>query len=511
MSDLRISPSAIHTWELCNRRWWATYVEGFREGSTASQIFGTGVHKVLELYDREGKPIDGTTPEGLVAQAALPYLEPPKSGICEDEFKIDMGGWYFFGKADWLHPKGIKVVDYKTCSSFDWVKSDAQLREDPQALIYGLVALERQDYHEGGLPVDLRWLYLRTKGKAVAQPVDLTLTVDEIRSGIETLARTVEEKIFPAKQVKFLDLTPNTASCHAFGKACPHRHRCTDLGFTSIFNKDNMIAGKDDLLAELKAKAMGATPPPKVETKAETQTGDDLDSLLSPQPTQAEANPAADLDDLDALLGLGKAPEPEPTPEPLPEVVSVTSKPEPGDTQPLDQVPQVRRRGRPPGSKNKAKEAPAPLVVETIKPLFSDPPTVPPELEGKVILPEARASVRLDGDTIPLENPITSGSQPIFTLYVDCLPIRDDMPSMASYFFSTAQKTVEQELGVPHYSLLEFGKGRGAFCVALKDALNTFTDNCQDPTDLFVDTRTPEGKDSLETLISLSVNVVRGL
>jgi hypothetical protein len=467
-------------------------VEGFREGSTASQIFGTKVHKVLELYDREDRPIDGTTPEGLVAQAAIPFLEPAKSGICEDEFKIDMGGWYFFGKADWLHPKGIKVVDYKTCSSFDWIKSDSQLREDPQALIYGLVALERQDYHEGGLPVDLRWLYLRTRGKAIAQPVDLTLTADEIRSGIETLARTVEEKIFPAKGVKFLDLEPNTASCNAFNKACPHRHRCTDLGFTSIFNKDHMIAGKDDLLAELKAKAMGATPPPKVETKTETQTGIDLDSLIS-QPKQPESSPP-DVDDLDALLGLGNAPEPEP--EPLPALLEVTSKPEPGDTQPLDQVTPKARRGRPPGSKNKPKEPPA---LDPAPDLLDN--LTKSEPESKTVQTEAK----------PLDNPIICSSVPIFTLYVDCLPIRDDMPCLASHFFATAQKAVEKELEVPHYSLLEFGKGRGAFCVAVEAALKSFTDDCKDPTDLFVDTRTPEGKDTLETLIRLSTNVVRGL
>lgn len=521
----KVSPSSVHLWDLCERRWWAKYVEGHREPTTKSQAFGTAVHKVLEEYDTKGTLIDVTTPEGLVANAALPYIEEPGSGVCEESFTLEYRpGWAFFGKADWVHPGGLKVRDYKTTSDFKWIKPEEALRTDPQALIYGLVALVTQEAEaplEPRLPVTMQWLYLRTKGKPKPRNVEFQLTPEEITAGIANLTRKIEDQILPAKKVKFLDLAPNTDSCFAYHKPCPHRHRCTDLGvkgLSSIFRKDTMIAGKDDLMAELRAKAVGNATTPKSESKPQATTqGLDLEAL---SPTKSSAPDLGGLDDLfgdsgpvldkleesaeaqggltDVATDLGDEPaeeeseeQEETPPEGVSNVIGVSGEVI-GQT-----VPEGKRgKGRPKGSKNKPKEPPQGLPAPT--PQVDKVPANLPEVKAPQPQP-----------TPPSREVEVNGLALIETLYVNCLPMDLSRVVMASYIFSKAQQAITEELGLPHYSLADFGKGRGAFCIAVEKTLASFA--AQGPINLYVDARAPEGKDCLETLIRYSLQVIRGI
>jgi hypothetical protein len=119
-----------------------------------------------------------------------------------------------------------------------------------------------------------------------------------------------------------------------------------------------------------------------------------------------------------------------------------------------------RGPGRPPGAKNKAKGTKAPTQTE----------------------------------------------MPISTLYVDCLPVGEEVMS-ASEIFSAVRETIKTATGIDHYRLIEYGKGVGAWSEAVRQY-------CQielKGQDLFLSLGSPEAQDALSALEQVSYQVVRGL
>lgn len=95
-------------------------------------------------------------------------------------------------------------------------------------------------------------------------------------------------------------------------------------------------------------------------------------------------------------------------------------------------------------------------------------------------------------------------------LYVDCFPVKrvsDELELVdASELIEAASDIVSGELDVPHYSLVDFGKGRGALHVALKHIVATRPG----PFNVLLSTRSSAGNDALQALSEAALVVVRG-
>lgn len=218
LAVLKVSPSQIDLFRKCPRKWAWAYIHGFREEDTPSTLLGKEVHKVLEEYLRDGKKIDGTTRPGAIAQAGLPYLPEPGTGLVEPHFEIPFDDFILHGFIDWT---GDYLLDHKTTSDFKWAKTPETLATDSQAIMYGWAGLGDADERR------LRWLYYRTKGAPKALPVDTVLTRAHLSEGLAGLGEEASLLVALRKaKADPLALPANPQNCFAYNKLCHNAHRC---------------------------------------------------------------------------------------------------------------------------------------------------------------------------------------------------------------------------------------------------------------------------------------------
>lgn len=471
---MRVSPTQLATHRACARRYAWEYVQDRKPGPTPAMARGTAIHAILEDYLNGKGPIDATTEYGAIAQAGVQYLPEPGEGKAEVEFTltpVSSHPFVFFGKIDYLSPS--RVIDHKTTSDFRYVKPVETLRVDPQAVLYAAKGYDTFPRFTG----DIRYIYYLTAKRKTAQarPVDFTLTKPEVTDRFAEVSAEAE-KLYQIRTTKPdpLSLPPNLAHCNDY-EGCPHRALCTDLNSTEDIIRRIMLPGKDDLLGRLMAEATGTVPPPastapvaspvqqlqNVDPSAKVQTDEpDEEAQLLAQLEQkrAEKKAKAELEEKARLAAeaAAKAKE-EADKKALSEItVSVTSTKEETKTE-----EKPKGRGRPPGSKNKPKEGEAPVVT---------------------------------------------GVRPIAVLYVDCLPVGEEV-FYADAIFALVREKVTEALKVPHYKLVDYGKGTGIWSEAVREYCETNLkgDN------VFVDSRTLEGADALSALCQCAATIVRGL
>lgn len=268
------SPSSISLGRRCLRRWGFRYLMGIREPelpyeyfidpeseaevktlpehqrmlwySMRSKALGTSVHAVLESYYLGAESPDWQSPAGVIARAMsnlLPHPEQCGEIQTEQDITIDTSFFdygalgvsksdpiNFSGKADLFVKVGgyWRLYDYKTTKSlkndfeelgYNYVKTADELREDEQAGLYSLHALQRGKVDT----IECEWVYGRTKGKADAastkfimgiarsQTLVKGLLVDAI--GLRKLMRTTK---------RAMDLDGNPEACGDFGRQCEH-------------------------------------------------------------------------------------------------------------------------------------------------------------------------------------------------------------------------------------------------------------------------------------------------
>jgi hypothetical protein len=151
---------------------------------------------------------------------------------------------------------------------------------------------------------------------------------------------------------------------------------------------------------------------------------------------------------------------------------------------------------------------PAPGAVSLNPPEGAAPPK--PEEKKKPGRPKKETSPAMSAP-MPVPDTVTVYAREeipkavIGTLYVDCIP---DSPyqDAAKLLFTDAARRVAEVLGVPHYTLADYGKGQGAFTAAVEHALQG-----QTYTSVFVDSHTDDGRRALTVLVANAANVVRGL
>lgn len=293
------SATQISTWRACKRKYGFQYVLGIRTPQTASQKLGTEVDdKQLQPYLRDGRPLDLDTDAGRIASAALEWLPTPtefKELGGSVQAKIDLPGaskpakWGYTGYKDLNLPQGglpnwsakqpspddtYTISDFKTCKTFDYQKNADDLKIDPQAVLYAVDAMRKT----GAKQVRMRWLYIRTTGKAKAQPTDVVFTHEDVYAPFleiertaaeihEYLAKAPLEGTEEAKTAFVMSTEPNGDHCDEYG-GCFFQSRCGLVTLMGSSEKEFDVSA-DSVKARLAARRAaivgggGDTPAPK--------------------------------------------------------------------------------------------------------------------------------------------------------------------------------------------------------------------------------------------------------
>lgn len=217
------SASQVATFLQCQRKWAWSKIDKIEVPPHPSAQLGTRVHAVAEQYFRTGQ-INYTDHEAACIFEAGLENNPALADVAavEKHFTLDLPFGSFVGYKD-LVLNSPEVVDHKTTSSFRYLKTEEELRQDPQANIYAL----EECLSRGVDGVWLRWIYYRTKG---ARKSDQTrffmLREDAERYTSEVIEPTVSAmNEAHASCSTAVELPPSPEHCEAYG-GCAFRHKC---------------------------------------------------------------------------------------------------------------------------------------------------------------------------------------------------------------------------------------------------------------------------------------------
>lgn len=341
----RFSASQIRTFRACPRKWYFTSVMGLKSDPGAGAALGTEIHSQLENW-----MLSKTLPTHDAAIALLPLLpHPHKSMLVEHEFNlltkaglargfIDL---YLPHCADVVRPEHLRafedklplVTDYKTTSRLDYALTEAELEDDPQAILYGL---EARRYAKTLEDVVLAWVYTQTKGRRAVKPVVVRQTQSMFEDGFLKVLDNAHKMSSLAECEVASDVPFDTAECDSFG-GCPHRNRCP------AFTARVIGLSTKDLLESLDTPTGGVY-------SADTEQENDMGFLEElAKKANAPFNVPAE----------AAEPEPEPdapSPPPSPSTPEAAITPEPPEMPPIQVVtagtssvlpPEVVRQKRP--------------------------------------------------------------------------------------------------------------------------------------------------------------------
>lgn len=272
----RYSATQVATFRDCRRKWFLGYVSGYRGPQNAYAALGEHIHKVLQAYLEDGTLPGGdkveitvTKPNGQVIaytgddllQIILPYIaELPAPGVARVEgfFELDLGELgTMVGYIDYQVDEDCPVVgDHKTTSDLGWALKPDELRDDPQATIYAVKALEESDADR----VRLRWGYVRRDpkkpGKKIVE-VEMSLT-DTGKSWQGILQDIRAMRDLRASGCEAGQTPYDAAACDKYG-GCPYRGSvCKLTPMERMKGKVTML----NLKERMKAAKAAPTPAP---------------------------------------------------------------------------------------------------------------------------------------------------------------------------------------------------------------------------------------------------------
>ena len=226
-----VSATQIKQHRSCALQWYLQRVEGWQMPQSPSQALGEAIHKQVEDYLLEGTAptlpsVENAMKKGYVPPTGGAYLveEPKDYGM-----RMLAAGVPVKGRIDLLVPPTpgeslVKVVDWKSASSFRYVPEADTLTRDVQGILYLKYAFENYPFATAG---QFRHVYLLTKGtgskKVDAEVVDRPF-VDGQWHHIE---QTVEEmKATATRPLPVVAQTQaNLSHCSNYG-GCSFRDRC---------------------------------------------------------------------------------------------------------------------------------------------------------------------------------------------------------------------------------------------------------------------------------------------
>jgi hypothetical protein len=292
---ITLSASQISIAQECERKVAFRYMSRHpKPPQHPAAALGTRVHAVGEVYLSEGTPPDRDSDEGAIFIKGLPFLPAPGSGGVEGYFKDEIGGIAYQGYVDllvkshklpqWDLPKCWVVHDHKTSSNpATWGKDEKALRTDPQVLIYG------RKYLGDERGVGFRWLYLKTKGRLKAYPVDFIMTATEVVEGFDRHVQPTAERLVELYQIKDLDpnsLDPSPQACDNFG-GCFYRGVCKltpQERLKGLMTTKEKNMGLKDTLQKKVQKQQSAAPAINPEPQGKTTTAPVVEFDTGPDP-----------------------------------------------------------------------------------------------------------------------------------------------------------------------------------------------------------------------------------
>lgn len=461
MNAPSISASAIESFDPaqggCNRKWAFQRLDGVPKPSSPGAALGTRCHELYAEYLTNGTPFDLSTPEGRICHATR-HLLPAPCGPMDVEAPIEFSweGVRWKGVVDLLYEdpdSGMwTVLDHKTTSDFRYAKKERDvLLGHPQAPLYAVDAhLNPHLYTDDG--VQLAWNYvkhnvtfdkdaapgphgyaIKRAGKPVAlePPVRLIVTKNEAEDALGAHVPTAKRMlaIIAAPPALAEDigagrhiaraLEPNPDACDAFG-GCPYRSVCglTPQDIASRFSKfiqigketagvlrgvpgdKQMSSALRDRIAQIKAERAAGNGAPLQSTAVGAQQ-----ALAAENAARAAVVPAPLTTNV-AVVERGLAPAPTFGPVNPPEgafapaeaatPLPAAEAPTRPDT-PSNIFGAPKRRGRPPGSRNKVKGELSAGETQTLCP--SDGPA--PATNGDTIpAPADDSDERLTADEV---------------------------------------------------------------------------------------------------------------
>lgn len=222
------SVSQVETFLTCPRKWGFDKIDGIPSEPNRFAELGQDVHGVLEEYLGKAIPIDPDTRAGRIAMPGIKFLPYPRAPGMRVErwFAIEFGVAAYRGLKDIEIIQGSSiplVLDHKTTRSWDWKKTKHELLRDVQAGIYAADAMQKTGADE----VALRWLYYRTEGAPLSEPVDVTIDRKQVSNILSFVNHTAKRMIRVLQTCsKAMDVEPDYSGCSAYG-GCPHRKsRC---------------------------------------------------------------------------------------------------------------------------------------------------------------------------------------------------------------------------------------------------------------------------------------------
>lgn len=275
----RVSPSQIRLYLECPRKWYYQYVVGIKSPTTDAHRLGTRVHALLERW-----LLEGTAPNGEHAHLAQAVID--SGTITRGEHIIGVEkrtsppigfgdtGITLNGIVDVVERRedgGLRITDFKTTSSFKWLKTEEQLRSDVQAICYSRWASLAFSGLNPENNLTFRLIYVNKKTAQVRE-VRVDLTLAELHAGYGRLT----EHVADMRDLALQDITQarpdrsacsNYGGCHVLG-TCKH----VPFGDTNTGPFSGRITGEDtmakktlaELLAAKKARLSApaeATPP----------------------------------------------------------------------------------------------------------------------------------------------------------------------------------------------------------------------------------------------------------
>lgn len=452
----RVSASQIALYLECPRKWFYRYVLKKPIPETAAMLRGTAIHEITENYTKTGE----LTGDPDLVRMVEPVLElMPKRGpelLVEQEFSLPTypGGPSLIGFVDLFDPRGHRknIIDFKTTSDARYTKSSDELRHNLQMLVYAFWAFSWLKGVGACDEIEVTHLYIFTRGKPKASKSFAVVTRKEVQDYWDKLMVTVRAMdALALAEPKPDDVEPNTDACMNFG-GCHFRPEC-GLSIT---------------------KRMGAA------GGTAMANGKSLDQMLA-----------------DKRAALAAAAQAKPAPAPEPEAGLV-----PPDAPPRDGV----KNGEAPveAEAPKTDTLPAEAPKKRGRPKKSATTTDAPPAEPASDVTETVA----ESEPPPAAVATSVAQKRDLTLYVDCIPMKGAHRDSVVMFEDWAKPICEhvaEENGILDMRLIDFGKWKGPFAVAIKASLDAL------PKAMIVSSFATGAHEALDVLIPHAANVVRAL
>ena len=297
-----VSATQIKQHRSCALQWYLQRVEGWQMPQSPSQALGEAIHLQVEQYLLDGKMPDLPSVENAMKKGYV----PPTGGAYLVEEPKDYGmrmlaaGVPVKGRIDLLIPPlagfpRVRVIDWKSASSFRYVPEPDVLTRDVQGVLYLRYAFENYPYATEG---QFRHVYLLTKGtgskKVDAEVVDRPF-VDGQWAHIE---QTVEEmKATATRPLPVVAQTQaNLSHCSNYG-GCSFRDRCPAASkglVASILEAESQESALSEgvtmstLAEKLRQRKAATQSSPVVATSTEVATPIVVESVVEAPPVVVE-------------------------------------------------------------------------------------------------------------------------------------------------------------------------------------------------------------------------------